>query len=93
MTLTGSYRLTVLSSSLTTEVGVFCGEECRGSGYPTYFLPTQRYVIQLLIFGEPGDQLTFKLFDSDSGQELDLASPYPVTFVANGYGTLFAPMF
>ena len=92
MTLTGVIQINgVEQQSTTLEVGVFCGEECRGSGYPTYFLPTQRYVVQLLVFGEPGDQLTFKLFDSDSGQELDLASPDAVTFVANGYGTLFAP--
>ena len=92
MTLTGVIQINGVEQQLTTlEVGVFCGEECRGSGYLTYFFPTQRYVIQLLIFGEPGDQLTFKLFDSDSGQELDLASPDAVTFVANGYGTLFAP--
>ena len=92
MTLTGVIQINgVEQQSTTLEVGVFCGEECRGSGYPTYFLPTQRYVVQLLIFGEPGDQLTFKLFDSDSGQELDLASPDAVTFVANGYGTLFVP--
>ena len=92
MTLTGVIQSNGVEQQLTTlEVGVFCGEECRGSGYPTYFLPTQRYVIQLLIFGEPGDQLTFKLFDSDLGQELDLVSPDAVTFVSNGYGTLFAP--
>ena len=92
MTLTGVIQIDgVEQQSTALEVGVFCGEECRGSGYLTYFFPTQRYVIQLLIFGETGDQMTFKLYDSNSGQELNLASPDPVTFNANGYGTLSEP--
>ena len=92
MTLTGIVQINgVEQQSTSLEVGAFCGEECRGSGYLTYFFPTQRYVIQLLIFGETGDQLTFKLYDSNSGQELNLASPDPVTFNANGYGTLSEP--
>lgn len=92
MTLTGVIQIDGAEQQSTAlEVGVFCGEECRGSGYPTYFFPTQRYVIQLLVFGESGDSLTFKLFDIDSGQELDLFSPDAVTFNANGYGSLYAP--
>ena len=92
MTLTGVIQIDgVEQQSTALEVGVFCGEECRGSGYPTYFLPAQRYVIQLLVFGESGDSLTFKLFDSDSGQELNLVSPDAVTFNANGYGSLYDP--
>ena len=92
MTLTGVIQINgVEQQSTTLEVGVFCGEECRGSGYPTYFFPTPRYVIQLLIFGEVGDQLTFKLYDSDTGQELNLTSPEAVPFVANGYGSLTDP--
>ena len=92
MTLTGVIQIDgVEQQSTALEVGVFCGEECRGSGYPTYFFPAQRYVIQLLVFGESGDSLTFKLFDSDSGQELNLVSPDAVTFNANGYGSLYDP--
>lgn len=92
MTLTGVIQIDgVEQQSTALEVGVFCGEECRGSGYPTYFFPAQRYVIQLLVFGESGDSLTFKLFDNDSGQELNLVSPDAVTFNANGYGSLYDP--
>lgn len=92
MTLTGVIQIDgVEQQSTALEVGVFCGEECRGSGYPTYFFPAQRYIIQLLVFGESGDSLTFKLFDSDSGQELNLVSPDAVTFNANGYGSLYDP--
>ena len=92
MTLTGIIQINgVEQQSTTMEIGVFCGDECRGSGYPSYFFPTQRYVVQLLVFGDYGDQLTFKLYDSDSGQELDWVSPDAVTFNANGYGTLSNP--
>ena len=92
MTLTGIIQIDgVEQQSTTLEVGVFCGEECRGAGYSTYFVPMQCYVIQLLVFGEVGDQLTFKLYDSDLGQELDLVSPDAVSFNANGYGSLSNP--
>lgn len=92
MTLTGIIQINdVEQQSTTLEVGVFCGEECRGSGIPTYFVPTQRYVVQLTIFGEFGDQLTFKLYDHALGQELDLVSPEAVSFNANGYGSLSDP--
>lgn len=92
MTLTGIIQIDgVEQQSTTLEVGVFCGEECRGAGYSTYFVPMQCYVIQLLVFGEVGDQLTFKLYDSNLGQELDLVSPDAVSFNANGYGSLSNP--
>ena len=92
MTLTGVIQINgVEQQSTTLEVGVFCGEECIGSGYPNYFMPTQRYVIQLLIYGEIGSPLTFKLYDSELDQELDLVSSETVTFNTNGYGSLSDP--
>ena len=91
MTLMAVIQINGIEQQLTTlEVGAFCGEECRGSGYLTYFLPTQRYVIQLLIYGESNEPLTFKLYNSVSGQELNLYSP-AMTFNTNGYGSLSAP--
>jgi len=92
MTLIGVIQINeVEQQSTTLEMGVFCGEECRGTGFATYFFPTQRYVVQLTIFGETGDQLTFKLYDHALGQELNLTSPEAITFTANGYGTLGSP--
>jgi len=85
MPLTGVIQINgVEQQSTTLEVGVFCGDECRGSGMPIYFFPTQRYVVQLLIFGETGHQLTFKLYDHALGQELNLVSPETVTFNSDG---------
>ena len=92
MTITGVIQINgVEQYSTTLEVGVFCGEECRGSGYAIYFFPTQRYIIQLLVFGENGNPLTFKLYDSDLGEGINLVSPDPVTFNPNGYGSLSDP--
>ena len=92
MTLTGVIQIDgVEQRSTTLEVGVFCGEECRGSILPTYFFPTQQYVVLLTIFGVNGDQLTFKLFDHALNRELNLTSPDAVTFTTNGYGSLSEP--
>ena len=73
------------------EVGAFCGEQCRGSQIASFFEPTQRHLVQLTIFGENGDELTFKLYDHAIEQELEFNSPDPVSFNANGYGSLANP--
>ena len=92
MTLTGIVQINAVEQQTTAlEVGAFCGEECRGAGRLAFFPPTQRYVIQLIIYGNEGDQLTFKLYDHALGEELDVISPEAVTFTANGYGTLGNP--
>ena len=73
------------------EVGVFCGDECRGSAIASEFFLTQRYLVILNIYGETGQELTFKLYDHGVGQELDLVSPEAVTFNVNGYGNPVEP--
>ena len=73
------------------EVGAFCGEQCRGSQLASLFEPTQRYLVQLTIFGETNDLISFRLYDHATEQELDLSSPAPVSFTSNGYGTLSNP--
>ena len=74
------------------EVGVFCGEECRGVAQPALFPPTQRYIYQITVFGEEGDMMTFRLYDHATEQELDLSSPAPVAFDILGYGNMSAPV-
>ena len=78
--------------STTLELGAFSGEECRGSQIATYFEPTQRYIYQMTVFGEEGDEIAFRLYDHATQQELDLVPPEAVTFDALGYGTLPAPV-
>ena len=77
--------------SAALEVGAFCGDECRGSQTLTYFAPADRYVVWLTVFGEEGDQFSFKLYDHELGAELDVDSPEVVTFNTNGYGNLSNP--
>ena len=77
--------------SASLEVGVFCGEQCRGSQKASLFQPTHRYLVQLTIFGVSGEQFTFKLYDHDTQQELDLNSPEAITFNGDGYGSLANP--
>lgn len=92
MTLTGVIIINgVEQLSADYELGAFCGDQCRGSVMPMYFPPTQRYIVQLTVFGETGDQLTFKIFDHSQGLELDVESPEAVTFNGDGYGTLANP--
>lgn len=73
------------------EVGVFCGEQCRGSQMAIFFPPTQRYLVQLTIFGVNGDQLSFKVYDHEVEEELDLESPQDIIFSSEGYGSLGNP--
>ena len=73
------------------EVGAFCGEQCRGSQLAVLFEPTQRHIVQLTIFGEIGDLISFRLYDHATVQELELTSPTPVIFNTNGFGTLASP--
>lgn len=73
------------------EVGVFCGDECRGTAVASEFFITNRFLVILSIYGEIGHQLTFKLYDHGTEQELNLASPDAVTFIQDGYGNPIEP--
>ena len=69
----------------TLEVGAFCGDECRGSRKASYFGMTGQYVVPLQIQGNTnGEVITFRLYDHDAQQELDLRSINTLEFDANG---------
>lgn len=92
MTLTCVVQLDGVEQATTMlEVGAFCGEECRGSQSATYFPPTNRYIIQMTVFGENNDVISFRLYDHEQNQELQLTPPAAINFTANGYGSLFNP--
>ena len=92
MTLTGVIQIDgVEQTSTALELGAFCNGQCRGSVRPVFFPATQRYLAMITIFGENGDELTFKLYDHDQEMELDLVSPEGVVFGANSYGSLMNP--
>ena len=73
------------------EVGVFCGDECRGSAIVSECWLTHRYLAIVTSYGENGHQLTFKLYDYCRGEELELTSPTSITFYDDGYGTPVDP--
>ena len=81
----------VEQQSVLLELGAFSGDQCRGSQRATYFEPTQRYIYQMMVFGETGEPISFRLYDHELQQELELTSPAPVTMTANGYGSLSDP--
>ena len=92
MTFTCVLQLDGVEQRTTTlEIGAFCGEECRGTQLATYFPPTDRYIIQLLVFGETNDVISFRLYDHQLQQELLLTPPESVAFNSNGYGSLLNP--
>jgi hypothetical protein len=92
MTLTGVIQINGVEQENTTlEVGAFCGTECRGSARPVLFPTTGRYLVFLTLYGNDGDQITFKLYDHSQGAELNLQSPAAITFGPNGLGSLINP--
>nr|MCR5039045.1 hypothetical protein [Bacteroidales bacterium] len=73
------------------EVGAFCGDECRGSMLPEFFPPSQQFVVSLTVVSNQlsGEEITFRLYDHNAQQELDLVSANNTTFVSNAIiGTL-----
>ena len=73
------------------EVGVFCGDECRGTAFANEFFLTHRYLVEVNVYGENGHQLTFKLFDHRSNQELVPTSTETIAFTLDGYGNPIEP--
>ena len=75
------------------ELGVFCGNECRGACIAhlfTYVQPNY-YMVDPMVYGEAGNMFTFKLYDHSLGQELNLTSPEAIAFDENGIGNPFSP--
>ena len=94
MVLTGKIQINgVDQMSDQLELGVFCGNECRGSSIAHLFTFTQPnyYMVDPMVYGDAGDSFTFKLYDHSISQELNYTSPEAITFNDNGYGTAFTP--
>ena len=78
----------VEQTSTNLEVGAFCGDECRGSMLPEFFPPSQQYVVSLTVVSNllSGEEITFRLYDHTTQQELDVVSVMSIYF--NSY-TIF----
>jgi hypothetical protein len=65
------------------EVAVFAGEELRGSARPIYIESINRYMLFITVYGEENEELTFKYYDLNSGEELNLFADSKVVFEIN----------
>ena len=53
------------------EIGAFVGDECRGSSKPIYVEALDRYIVFLTLTGNVNDEVTFKLYNYATGEEID----------------------
>ena len=75
------------------EIGAFSGDECRGRGRAIFIPELDRYLLFLTLFGEDGDEITFRLYDHNTDEELDLTCPTTVTFATDEIlGTPYDPV-
>ena len=82
----------VEQTSAQMELAAFCGDECRGTAMTTEFPVTHRYLAMLTVYGEDGNQLTFKVYDHATSQEMEMDPVVTITYTENGSGTLFEPL-
>jgi uncharacterized repeat protein (TIGR02543 family) len=76
------------------EVGVFCGDECRGSAVGELFPFNNKYILNIIFFGDPGEEYSFRLYDHSTATELTpttLNAPANITYNADGYGNPVNP--
>lgn len=67
------------------EIGAFCGDECRGSRKATLFPPTGDYIVTLAVVSNvvSGETITFRIYDHNAQQELELESLSTLAFTDN----------
>ena len=83
----------VNQNSTSLEIGAFCGEEVRGSQLVQYIPELDKYLVFLTTHGnDNGDDISFKLYDHQTEEILDLRSPENITFAVNGtFGSITSP--
>ena len=93
MSLVGLVQIDGVDQDRTSlEVGAFCGDELRGSRMPQYIPALDKYLVFLTIYGEDDDEISFKLYNHKTDEEMDLSSPEPLSFTINGtIGSVNAP--
>ena len=62
------------------ELGVFCGDEVRGSALPSISNITGKYVYNITLFSDAACELTFKLYDHNTASVLELDCNQSYTF-------------
>ena len=83
---TVDYRVYEHNMSITAQINegdqlaAFVGDECRGVVESTYFPLTDSYTANLMVYGEAGEELSFKIYKS--GSEYSFSET--ITFTVNG---------
>ena len=94
MTITGIIRIDgVEQTTNTLEIGAFCDNECRGRELLSdlYYPTLGHCFVFLSVYGNDGDNISFRLYDHALGEDLDLTCA-SITFVTNAiYGTAVDP--
>ena len=92
MAITGIVQIDgVEQTNPALEIGAFCNGECRGAQRLTYYSQVDRYLVFLMIYGEEGDLVNFKLYNHETGEEKSNCYSL-VTFIANNaLGSSFNP--
>jgi len=84
MTVNGVVQLNgVEQNDPNLEVGVFCGDELRGSALPRFSVVGQKYIHEIMIYGESTCTLQFRLYDHNTEMESPMVCEATVTFEAN----------
>ena len=93
MTLIGEVQIDGIDQETTyLEVGAFCGEELRGSNFIQYIPELDKHLLFLTIYGNGGDEISFKLYSHYSKKVLDMRSPESITYVTDAtYGSITNP--
>ena len=93
MTVTGVIEIEgVEQMTNALEIGAFCGEECRGRERAEYIEELDRYLLFFTIYGEDNDELSFRLYNHETDEELDLVCASTLTFHTNDIvGTPYEP--
>ena len=66
------------------EIGAFCVDECRGSAIAMYNSNFDRYFIFLMIYGNEGDEISFRVYDHQQGLEPEMEPLSSMVFHING---------
>ncbi|MBC8213548.1 MAG: T9SS type A sorting domain-containing protein [Candidatus Marinimicrobia bacterium] len=82
MTITADVEIDGIQISEDDQLGVFVNGECRGTAVPTYFPLTDSYTINLMTYGENGDELSFRVYQSETNTEIEVLDN--LTFEING---------
>ena len=72
------------------EIGVFSEDGiCRCAKFPTWRTNSNQWIYGLQIYGENGWTYTFKVFNHNTGEEMDLVEDFDNVYVHNGASQIF----